>query len=289
MDALKAKKTEKSKIYKKLWFKAVCIVVLIAVLAPIIVRGGLEVVAAAYEVWSPDYKMESLDAVLSKEILTDEDYEFLYQQTGITKIGIDDMLANGRENQIKAIQADFFRTPDFECSRFHFCVGMFVNKGYRTIAHVPLQDGDIIYSPSTYISFLNISHAAIVTGGGTEVVEAFGYGNPTQVSSASRFFRYAEFVVLRPKAGSELGKLVAEYVENNLLDVPYDILTGILGPKAPEPLKTTHCSHLPWYAYKMNGVDVDANGGKIVTPADILNSPELEIVQVYGMDINNIR
>lgn len=279
----------KADFYKKLWFKITCIVVGVALLILLVVKGGIELVAATYDVWSPDYRMVDIDPILDKDTLTDEDYELLYNQTGITKIGIDDMLANGQKYKIKSIQKDFFKAPDFECSQFHFCVGMFVNKNYRTISHVPLQDGDIIYSPSTYISFINISHAAIVVNGGTEVVEAFGYGNPTQVSSAGRFFRYAEFVVLRPKAGSELGKKVAEYVENNMLDIPYDILSGILGPKAPDPLKTTHCSHLPWYAYNKFGVDVDSNGGKIVTPKDILNSSELEIVQVFGMDINDFR
>ena len=279
----------KQKIYKKLWFKITCGVVGALLLILLIVKGGIELVAATYSVWSPDYDMIDIDPILEKETLTDEDYKILFEQTGITKIGIDDMLSKGLENQIKRIQRDFFKEPDFECNQFHFCVGMFVNKDYRVIPHVPLQDGDIIYSPSTYISFIDISHAAIVVNDGKEVVEAFGYGNPTQISSASRFFRYAEFVVLRPKAGSELGKKVAEYVKNNMLDIPYDILTGILGPKAPDPLKTTHCSHLPWYAYYKFGVDVDSNGGKIVTPADILYSDELEIVQVFGMNVNEFK
>lgn len=279
----------KQKFYKKLWFKITCGVVGALLLILLIVKGGIELVAATYSVWSPDYDMIDIDPILEKETLTDEDYKILFEQTGITKIGIDDMLSKGLENQIKRIQRDFFKEPDFECNQFHFCVGMFVNKDYRVIPHVPLQDGDIIYSPSTYISFIDISHAAIVINDGKEVVEAFGYGNPTQISSASRFFRYAEFVVLRPKAGSELGEKVAEYVKNNMLDIPYDILTGILGPKAPDPLKTTHCSHLPWYAYNRFGVDVDSNGGKIVTPADILYSDELEIVQVFGMNVNEFK
>ncbi|MBR3805802.1 MAG: hypothetical protein IKJ13_03070 [Clostridia bacterium] len=279
----------KQKFYKKLWFKITCGVVGALLLILLIVKGGIELVAATYSVWSPDYDMIDIDPILEKETLTDDDYKILFEQTGITKIGIDDMLSKGLENQIKRIQRDFFKEPDFECNQFHFCVGMFVNKDYRVIPHVPLQDGDIIYSPSTYISFIDISHAAIVINDGKEVVEAFGYGNPTQISSASRFFRYAEFVVLRPKAGSELGEKVAEYVKNNMLDIPYDILTGILGPKAPDPLKTTHCSHLPWYAYNKFGVDVDSNGGKIVTPADILYSDELEIVQVFGMNVNEFK
>ena len=275
-------------LLKKRSVRIIAIVLAIVTLLPIIVRAGIDVVAATYEVWSPDYDMVDISSVLDKDLLTDADYDLLFEQTGLTKIGIDDMLAKGQKNQILKIQREFFAEPSFTCSKFHFCVGMFV-KSRGTYPHVPLQDGDIIYSPSTYISFINISHAAIAVSGGNFVVEAYGYGNPTQYSSTGSFFIYPEFVVLRPKAGKEAGEMAARYVEENMLDVPYDILTGILGKKAPEKLKTTHCSHLPWYAYYMTGIDVDSNGGKIVTPKDILNSDELEIVQVFGMDVSEFK
>lgn len=275
-------------LLKKRSVRIIAIVLAIVTLLPIIVRAGIDVVAATYEVWSPDYDMVDISSVLDKDLLTDADYDLLFEQTGLTKTGIDDMLAKGQKNQILKIQREFFAEPSFTCSKFHFCVGMFV-KSRGTYPHVPLQDGDIIYSPSTYISFINISHAAIAVSGGNFVVEAYGYGNPTQYSSTGSFFIYPEFVVLRPKAGKEAGEMAARYVEENMLDVPYDILTGILGKKAPEKLRTTHCSHLPWYAYYMTGIDVDSNGGKIVTPKDILNSDELEIVQVFGMDISKLK
>lgn len=255
---------------------------------PVIVRAGLEVVAATYTVWSPDYEMVDISPILDKETLTDADYDLLFEQTGLTKIGIDDMRARGRKSYILTIQREFFAEPAFKCHRFHFCVGMFVKES-GAYPHVPLQDGDIIYSPSTYISFIDISHAAIAVDGGFSVVEAYGYGNPVQRTPAGAFFVYSEFVVLRPKAGKEAGERAADYVVDNMIDVPYDILTGIFGKKAPEKIKTTHCSHLPWYAYYMTGIDIDANGGKIVTPRDILNSDELEVVQVFGMDINDFR
>ncbi len=274
--------------FKKRSVRIVAIILVIVLSIPIIIRAGLDIVAATYKVWSPDYDMVDISYILDKESLSDDDYNLLYEQTGLTKIGIDDMLAKGQKNQILRIQREFFAEPSFRCSKFHFCVGMFVKKR-GAYPHAPLQDGDIIYSPSTYISFVNISHAAIAVNGGNFVVEAYGYGNPTQCSSAGTFFVYPEFVILRPKAGEEAGKRAAEFVEENLIDVPYDIMTGIFGEKAPDNLKTTHCSHLPWYAYYMTGIDLDSNGGKIVTPKDILNSPYLEVVQVYGMDIDDFK
>ncbi len=278
-------------LFKKRWVQTVCIILAVSISIPLIIRAGIDIVAATYKVWTPDYDLVDISSVLDKESLTDEDYDLLYEQTGLTKVGIDDMLARGMKNEILRIQQEFFAEPSFECSKFHFCVGMFEKKR-GTYRHAPLQEGDIIYSPSTYISFINISHTAIAVDGGNWVVEAYGYGNPTQYNSAATFFIYPEFVILRPKAeygGAEIGAAAAEYVEENMLDVPYDILTGIFGDKAPDELKTTHCSHLPWYAYYQVGLDVDSNGGKIVTPKDILNSPYFDIVQVYGMDIDDYR
>ena len=57
----------------------------------------------------------------------------------------------------------------------------------------------------------------------------------------------------------------------------------------PDPLTVqtvsgTQCAHLIWLAYAQFGYDLDSDGGWIVTPKDLANSPLLEVVQVYGMD-----
>ena len=39
-----------------------------------------------------------------------------------------------------------------------------------------------------------------------------------------------------------------------------------------------------WYAYNAFGVDLDSNGGLVVTPRNIANSPLVEVVQVFGID-----
>ena len=73
-------------------------------------------------------------------------------------------------------------------------------------------------------------------------------------------------------------------------DIPYDLTAGIFGPKSADKdkKKGTHCSHLIWQAYRYYGYDLDSDGGLIVTPKDIANSPALEVVQVYGVDPRNI-
>lgn len=59
---------------------------------------------------------------------------------------------------------------------------------------------------------------------------------------------------------------------------------GQIQKKAPAPVEGTQCAHLIWRAYAQFGYDLDANGGWIVTPRQLANSPLLEVVQVYGMD-----
>ena len=68
-----------------------------------------------------------------------------------------------------------------------------------------------------------------------------------------------------------------------MIDIEYSLLAGVFdGRDTNEPLKTTQCAHLVWYAYMKFGIDIDSNGGAKTTPRDILKSEELEVVQVYG-------
>ena len=56
------------------------------------------------------------------------------------------------------------------------------------------------------------------------------------------------------------------------------------GKKFQQPLKGTQCAHLVWYAYKNFGIDLDCNGGCVVKPQDMANSPYMQVVQIYGFD-----
>ena len=275
--------------YKSRPFKITAAILVAVLMIPVILRGGIEIVGATYTVWTPDYAMIDLLPILEKEQLSDEDYDTVFEQTGLTRLAVDDYLSRGLEGEILRIQRYFFEEPDYYCNIFHFCAGM-IEKSEGRYPNALLQDGDIIYSPSTYISFVNVSHAAIVVDGEIGLLaEAYGYGSVIKTCTAASFFTYPQFVILRPKADAALREEVADFVREELLGTPYDILTGIFGDKAPVPLETTHCSHMPWYAYYRHGIDLDSNGGKIVTPYDILKSPHLEVVQVFGMDINDFR
>lgn len=92
-------------------------------------------------------------------------------------------------------------------------------------------------------------------------------------------------MILRPKFPKEFREQVAEYAKENLLGVKYSFAVGILSKKYNEDSFTrTQCAHLVWYAYRHFGVDLDSNGGLVVTPPEMANSPYVEVVQIYGFD-----
>ena len=72
--------------------------------------------------WSyfyPDYAKEDLSLILGKEELTDEDYELIYRQTGLTRLGVDGLLDANDVGQILRIQDFFFKKQEVIIDRFN--------------------------------------------------------------------------------------------------------------------------------------------------------------------------
>ena len=46
----------------------------------------------------------------------------------------------------------------------------------------------------------------------------------------------------------------------------------------------TQSAHMIWSCYRALGYDLDSDGGRLVTPRDLLDSPLLEVVQIYGIE-----
>lgn len=86
---------------------------------------------------------------------------------------------------------------------------------------------------------------------------------------------------------SEIRSQVADYAKETLYDIPYRLSAGFIGEKAPEttePYFGMQCAYLAWYAWNHFGYDLDSDGGRLVTSADLLHSDLLEVVQIYGME-----
>lgn len=263
--------------------------IIIAVVLAVFLLLEAGVYALHYkEPYTPDYKKEDVSSVLSKEALTDEDYSLLFKQTGLTKIGIDSLISAGRSEDILKIQEDFF--AKYEIKKIQFSPITCCHENYEEIETPPLENGDIIISPTSHFSFYEIGHSAIVVNSAEgKVINATGYNNKSCYENISGITIDPSFIILRPKADKAKREQIAEYVEAELLDLPYSISVGVLYPKFSEKPIATNCSHLIWHAFKKFGIDIDANGGGVVLPMDFAQSEHLEIVQIRGIDPTTLK
>lgn len=261
-------------------------IILLSVLAVLIILELGSVAVSIFAVpWSPDYEREDILNLLDDDISAQE-YDKLYRQTGLTRIGIDDLIADGRRARILQIQDSFFKTDDYASDLFSFFVCAYDSADGTPYAYPKLRDGDIVCCFSTYFSFIEMGHCGIVIDGERGILaESAGYSTKLELVNAEKFFTCTSYVVLRPKCDEQTRAAAARYVEENMLGATYDILAGVFEKKDREPLRATQCAHAIWYAYYKVGVDIDSNGGKIVTPYDIYLSDELDIVAVRGVDI----
>lgn len=258
------------------------VILLLCTFILLILRIGV-LVADSHGYFRPDYEKADLWEILDKAELTDEDYELIYRQTGLTKVAVCNLIEKGDKYAVIDMQEQYFSDISYQC--YNWSAFSYIECLDSHLKLADLQNGDILISSSTHISFFRTGHSAIVVDAKNGlVVSAVQSGYLSEILSISDFTDRASVMVLRPKLDKETRNKVAEYVKNNLVGIPYSVTVGILSPKYEEKIKTTQCSHLVWYAYMMFGIDLDSNGGGLVTPRDIANSEYLDVVQIYGFD-----
>lgn len=272
--------------------------------------------------YTPQYAKADITSVLKKEILTEADYNLLFQQTGMTKTGVDELFAEERENELLYLQERFFDEVEVVCLRSNIVVQserlVAESAGFNAQAgdtrsnvsvaenaisnasaaeavatsHVEnscsflptLQTGDILISFSGHVFGWRYGHAAIVVDAERGLtVEAINLGSDSKLRSVEHWREYPCFAVVRATGiPRERREDVAEYARNNLVGIPYSLFSFVW--KADATLPETHCAHLVWCAYEHFGYNLDSDGGLIVTPRDIYDSDLLEVVQVYGLN-----
>ncbi len=239
--------------------------------------------------YTPKYAMEDIAPILDKEKLEDADYELIYRQTGLARVGVEELLGQGRKEALFYLQNRFFDEVEIECLRSNVFVQYerlredatwITNAMQLAIPHV--QNGDILISFSGHIFGWRYGHAAIVVDAEKGLtVEAVDLGSDSKLRSIGHWKEYPGFVLMRANGiTQEQRNEIAAYAENDLVDIPYSVFS--FGES--EELPGTHCAHLVWYAYKRFGFDLDSDGGLIVTPADIFDSDLLQVVQIYGIN-----
>lgn len=255
-----------------------------------VLQLGVWHTARGWEQWTPDYEKTDITGILAKETLSEQDYETLYRQTGLTSLAIDDMrTTSAGVRRIFSVQDFFFEKHEVKSRKFTIFTYMEEMDEYAPMAY--LQDGDILVTSTTRVSWWAYGHAALVVDGDNGlIVESLSPGTKSTISSAKFAFSYlGDFMILRPKLDVETKTQVAEYAKQNLVGLPYQMTTGIFTKKySKKPLKTTQCAHLVWHAYKKFGYDLDSNGGAIVKPQDIARSEYVELVQAFGFDLDGL-
>ena len=276
---------------RKNWKKrlAVALAVLLFVVAAVCAFGfGTVWQLNSWEYWKPDYEMPDITPLLEKAELSDEEYETLYRQTGLTKLGIDDLRGelNGAA-RIKKIQAYFF-DGGTRAGRYTSPI-MYMDETSTFSTLTKLRDGDILVTATTVVSFWRFGHSALVVDGKNNLIlESIGIGSESQYNNAEVFTNLVNFMVLRPKADEETKAQAVAYARENLVGVPYRFTVGILTKKERETLYGTQCAHLIWHAYNRFGLELDSNGGGLVIPQDIANSENVELVQAFGFDLDRL-
>ncbi len=243
----------------------------------------------------PDYEKIDLSPILEKEEWTEEDYATLYRQTGLSKTGADSV----PRSRLKEFQDALF----FEGEVYHeYTTAITPHDRLRdpstgedfTAPIVPLEAGDILLTSTTHLFGWRHGHAALVTDASGEVLQAISIGvDSTITAGGARWFRRSSnFMVLRLKdADREARAEIAQRAAEELTGLAYNVFVGFFTPKDQckdgRTPRSTQCSHLVWQAFLNAGYDLDPTGGPLVSPHDLAHSPYLEVVQVYGFDLND--
>lgn len=245
----------------------------------------------------PAYAQADLANTLSKSMLSEQDYQLLFTQTGLGKPAIDDLLALGDAGkaQILDTQAAFLNHPgEAPCSPLGITTRehRFLDEDGRIrymVPLAPLKNGDIVVTLSTHTAGWSHGHAGLVVDGSNGVtLESVVLGSLSSQMDVNHWRSYSTLAVLRPKADDETRQKVVQLALDKLDNIPYSLVSGAFGDKF-QPLDGTHsahCGYLPWYAWMAVGVDLDSDGGRIAAPEDLLHSPNVEVVQVFGFDPN---
>ncbi len=238
------------------------------------------------------------------------EYRVLLDQTGLSKRAVDELMNQGDKGiaRILDCQARRYAPMDVECRKSGtFTWGERLNLSQSANeAKTPesgwavflpdLKDGDILISRNAHTLGWRHGHAALVIDAKRgRTLECVYWGEPSCVRKVSKWENYPSFGLfrlkdaerkinpegLRDQASVRLGDAVADYAKAHMEGVNYGLLAGI-PTKAPKELKKSQCAHLVWYSFQQFGYDLDSDGGWLVTPKDLANSDQLELVQIFG-------
>ena len=230
----------------------------------------------------PSWAREDLSFLYGGQALAVEDYSLLFRQTGLGRAGVDQLLSEGEAGiaRILEIQDDFFSPAQIACSSLNWPV----REELRDSAapSVPLLPGDVLLTFSTHTLGWRHGHAGLAVDAGN-TAEAVCIGSASALVGAEHWNRYGTCIHLRLRnAPEEAREQIARFALETLDGLPYRLTCGLLGQK--DGGGGAQCAWLVWRALWEAGYDDDADGGRLVTVADLAASPLFEVVQIRGID-----
>ncbi len=310
------KKTEKIRtVYAKRFRSVLCVISIVVVLG--LYNWTYEAAYSAYVL--PEVKKQNLYSLVRNPRLSEGQIQIVSQQTGVSESVVRQLLEQGMWRRLLQIQETYFASIEVECMKSTPLTVCEKVSGVesREVEWVPLRDGDILITKNSRFLGWRNGHAGLVVDAEEGIVlEALVLGTDTGLFSVDRWKEYPSLKILRLKEQFVYGsqedmvsvnrgestvlrsEWAADYGKGQLCGIPYRLTAGVcerlwerIGGKPndlpgaiPSRPKVwgTQCAHLVWYAYQQAGIDLDADGGLIVTPSDLSDSPYLEVVQAYG-------
>ena len=244
--------------------------------------------------YQPSHEKVDLKPILTKPVMTEDEYHTVFVQTGLSKAATDLLLSDSKAGFQKIIgyQNAFYQKTDFQCNPL--CL-WFVRsdcltdeKGNPLLAPpvVDAAPGDILVSFSTHSFGWRHGHAGLVLSK-NETLECRVIGENSSCMSVSHWQNYPCYALLRVKDITPAQQqAVADFAKNRLNDIPYRLTCGLYYRSCDcigKPFFGVNCASLIWYAYDAVGIDLCPTQNRIVTPMQLLHSERIEVIQFYGM------
>ncbi len=264
---------------------------------------SLCVILVIYEVadWKNAARMVERERVTlhfsENDDLTEADYRLILSQTGLGKPAVERLKKTGENfpKELEKFQEQYLKPLKYRRGFIFFpttTAEVLVDEAghRRNLKLPPVEKGDIFITKSTKTMLYRHGHAAICLDAETgRVAEAMTLGSPSGISSLDSLCSYPTLLILRPQADEETISAAIDYTSEKLLGIPYSPVAGFFrkDKKGMQTIDATYCSHLVWQAYKAAGIDLDSDGGWLVSPYDISRSGELEVVFAFGFGEKN--
>ena len=231
------------------------------------------------------------ETIESDKAFNEEDYLRIFRFTGLGQAAVDRLKSEDTGDAILFYGANFQKENSYLCNRNGILTyDEYLSDENNRLIWNPdfanLQNGDVLVTMSIHTFGYRHGHAAVVVDADRGLIaHSVRFGENSRVDSVNEYKKYPLVAVLRLKEDSEkTGQEIADYINDSMMDIPYNLLAATHKELKHDAPETTQCAHFVWYAYKKFGYDINSDGGWLVTPADILDSDDFDIVQIYGFD-----